>query len=182
MKLTFLRALVQVAFCCLLAQRLLPYTLARLPIQFALVNTLYLLSSVLIVLPFKVFIYQRFLSPLRRIPTAPAHLNHWKTWLAAEPSPPQLLEWVNAVKKDPEFQGMMRYRGIGGGERILACSPKALREVLVGQQYSHFDRPIMARKRIEVQAGNGLIASGGDAHKVSRLSLYRRERSPERSP
>ena len=60
----------------------------------------------------------------------------------------------------------MRYRGIGGSERVLLRSPQALREVLVTQQHSDFDRPLMARKRIAVQAGEGLIAGGGGVHKV----------------
>lgn len=167
MELTSLRPPIQLILCWTLSQWILPYTLSRLPLQLTLVATTYFWSFLLIVWPFKVFIYQQFLSPLRPIPNAPPELNHRKTWLAAEPSPPQLLHWVKSVKTHPDFRGLMRYRGIGGSERILLCTPAALREVLVTQQYSHFDRPVMARKRIAVQAGTGLIASGGEIHKVS---------------
>lgn len=166
MRPTSLRPAAHLLLCGLLTQKVLPFTLVRLPLQIALFVSIFVLSSLLVVWPFTLFVYQPYFSPLRPIPSAPKELNHWKTWLAAEPTPPQLLQWANVVKKDPQFRGLMRYRGIGGGERILLCNPAALKEVLVAQQYSHFDRPIMGRKRIAVQAGTGLIASGGDAHKV----------------
>ncbi|CAK4034376.1 cytochrome P450 [Lecanosticta acicola] len=171
MKLASLQSPLHLLLCYLFVQRVVPHALALLSVRIVLAVTLYIWSFLLLVFPFNVFIYQRLLSPLRHIPTVPTELNHWKTWLAAEPSPPQLLEWVKVVKERPGFQGLMRYRGIGGGERILICGPKAMREVLVAQQYSHFDRPLIARKRIAVQAGTGLIASGGDVHKAQKRML-----------
>lgn len=167
MGLASLRPPLQLLLCGIITQRLLPYSAARLPLQLVLIPTLYFWSLLLVVWPYYLFVYQPYLSPLRHILQAPSELNNRKTWLATEPSPPQLLQWVKAVKGHPNFTGLMRYRGIGGSERVLVCTPPALREVLVAQQYSSFDRPLMARKRIAVQAGNGLIASGGDVHKVS---------------
>lgn len=167
MDLTSLQWPLQLLCSSIITQKILPYTLPLLPLQLTLVAVIYLGITLSVVLPFKVLIYQPFLSPLRHVPDAPSELNNWKTWLAAEPSPPQLLQWVKRVEGYAGFEGMMRYRGIGGNERILVCKSPALKDVLVTQQYSHFDRPAMARKRIAVQAGNGLIASSGDIHKVS---------------
>lgn len=65
----------------------------------------------------------------------------------------------------------MRYYGIGGTERVLVSGTSALKDVLVTKQYKFFDRPTMARKRIAVQAGNGLIASAGDIHKSQKRKL-----------
>ena len=171
MKLSTLRSPLQLLFCWAVVERILSFSVLRLPLQILLISACYLAITLLIVLPCKVLIYQKFLSPLRDIPTAPANANNWKTWLVAEPTPPQLLEWMREVQNDPAFEGMMRYRGIGGSERVLICRPTALREVLVAQQYSYFDRPALARQKIAIQVGDGLIASAGDVHKV-RFRFY----------
>lgn len=133
----------------------------------------YVFISVFLVYPFHLFIYLPHLSPLRNIPGPPPGKNIWRTWLAKEPSPPQLLEWVKAASKHhgDNFHGAMRYYGIGGREQVLVVGSQVLKEVLVTKQYKSFDRPTMARKRIAVQAGDGLIASAGDLHKQQKRKL-----------
>ena len=165
MRLTSLRAPLQLLACVVLTHRIVPSSLL---FEIPLSLLLYALTSIFLLWPFHLFIYLPHLSPLRSIPSPPPGLNTWRTWLAAEPTPPQLQTWVRAAAKHhgDEFRGVMRYYGIAGGERILLTSTEALREVLVAKQYNFFDRPTMARKRIAVLAGDGLIASGGNEHKV----------------
>lgn len=166
MQLSSLRPVLQLCACLALAHNL--QSSASLPATGFLAIAWYAAVNVFIIIPFYLFVYPIYLSPLRHIPSPPPGHNTWRTWLGQEPTPLQLLAWVNATAKENgnAYRGVMRYRGIGGGERLLVSSPETMREVLVTKQYESFDRLTMARKRIAIQAGNGLIASAGDVHKV----------------
>lgn len=115
------------------------------------------------------FLYPTLLSPIRHIPYI---CSDWQTrlyrWVYTEPTPVQLGAWV----KRTQHNGLVRYTGIGGEERVLALSSQAVKEVLVLQGYSHFERPANSRKRFAALTGHGLLAMEGEAHKVRAGTMY----------
>lgn len=133
-----------------------------------------------------IWIYPLFVSPLRKLPEPSG--NHW-IWgqfrrIIAEPSGKPMRAWfvlaqerlgislltgicrVNEIPND----GILRYRGLFNQERILVCSPKALAEVLVTNNYA-FQKPHSIRWSIGRILGVGVLLAEGDEHKMQRRNL-----------
>ncbi|CAM1506733.1 Fc.00g063740.m01.CDS01 [Cosmosporella sp. VM-42] len=115
-----------------------------------------------------IWIYPLFVSPLRHLPQPSG--NHWLFGqfkrIMAEPSGIPMREWVNEIHND----GIIRYRGMFNQERILVCSPKALAEVLVTNNYA-FEKPSQVKWSIGRILGIGVLLAEGDEHKMQRRSL-----------
>ncbi|KAI8684130.1 hypothetical protein NCS57_00078500 [Fusarium keratoplasticum] len=115
-----------------------------------------------------IWIYPLLVSPLRHLPE-PSN-NHWLLGQAkrifAEPSGVPMREWVAEIPND----GIIRYRGLLNQERILVCSPKALAEVLVTNNYA-FAKPSYLQQSIGRILGIGVLFAEGDEHKMQRRSL-----------
>lgn len=122
----------------------------------------------LIILVWWFFLYPTFFSPLRHIP---AVQTGWRTrvyeWIYKEPTPPQIVEWI---KKTPN-NGLVRYYGIGGTQRVLLTSPDAVREVMVTKRYEFFQKPDTMNQVIRKLFGEGLLTSEGDAHRLQKRAL-----------
>ena len=73
---------------------------------------------------------------------------------------------MNEIPND----GIIRYRGLFNQERILVCSPKALAEVLVSNNYA-FEKPSQIRHSIGRILGYGILFTEGDVHKLQRRNL-----------
>ncbi|KAM5356025.1 hypothetical protein ACJ41O_002671 [Fusarium nematophilum] len=116
----------------------------------------------------RVWIYPFLVSPLRHLPEPPK--SHWLLGqtkkILAEPSGLPMREWANDLPND----GLIRYRGLLNQERILVCSPKALAEVLVTNNYA-FTKPSQLRWSIGRILGIGVLLAEGDEHKLQRRSL-----------
>ncbi|KAF4977395.1 hypothetical protein FZEAL_6072 [Fusarium zealandicum] len=115
-----------------------------------------------------VWIYPILASPLRHLPE-PSD-NHW-IWgqgkkIFRHPSGVPMREWVTEIPND----GIIRYRGIFNQERVLVCSPKALAEVLVTNNYA-FAKPAQIRWSIGRILGVGILLAEGEEHKMQRRSL-----------
>jgi hypothetical protein len=89
------RPAVQLVLCIVLANR--GSYASSLPLQVLLTLLFYIAISTFLVLSLSLFIYLPLLSPLRSIPSPPRGHNTWQTWLAKEPTPPQLLDWVRLI-------------------------------------------------------------------------------------
>ena len=70
------------------------------------------------------------------------------------------------IQNNPN-EGLIRYVGMFGAERLLVSDPKALREVLYEKSYS-FHKPIIA-KRIVGSLIGGILVTEGNLHKVRTL-------------
>lgn len=73
---------------------------------------------------------------------------------------------VNEIPND----GIIRYFGMFNQERILICSPKAMSEVLVTNNYA-FSKPSEFRWSIGRILGVGILLAEGDEHKMQRRNL-----------
>ncbi|KAI5362760.1 putative cytochrome P450 [Septoria linicola] len=135
----------------------------------ALVGTLAVLAF--LHLSWRFVVYPRFASPLRHIPAV--YLD-WRTrlyrWIYVEPTPDQVLTWLEQTPKQLVEHGIVRYPGIGGQERVLLVSPEALREVLEVKAYNDFQKPLLNRQRLAM-FGNGLLASDGTEHHMQRKKM-----------
>lgn len=80
-----------------------------------------------------------------------------------EPDATTLLKY----QKETPNEGIIRYTGVLGTERVLLVSPEVRKHVFVTHPYD-FLKPFV-KKRIGHVTGNGLIVSEGDVHKVSFL-------------
>jgi hypothetical protein len=87
---------------------------------------------------YRFYLKPSFFSPLRHIPQAQAD---WRfrlyQWVYTEPDPIRINGWVRGLK----HEGLVRYPGIGGTERVIPLSSDAVKEVLVTKAYSCFERP-----------------------------------------
>jgi cytochrome P450 len=117
---------------------------------------------------YRFYLHPALFSPLRHIPQARAD---WRfrlyQWIYTEPDPMTVSRWVEKT----QHQGLVRYPGIGGTERILPLTSEAVKEVLVTQAYSCFHRPALGRARLRALMGNGLLAVDDQDHKIHRRKL-----------
>ncbi|KAF2127396.1 cytochrome P450 [Dothidotthia symphoricarpi CBS 119687] len=117
---------------------------------------------------YRFYLYPSLFSPLRHIPKAQAD---WRfrlyQWVYTEPSPIRLSQWV----KDTQYEGLVRYSGLGGTERVLPLSSDAVKEVLVTKAYSCFERPRLSRERLGALLGNGLLAIDDNQHRAHKRKL-----------
>ncbi|KAI1811461.1 cytochrome P450 [Poronia punctata] len=115
-----------------------------------------------------VLLYPNLFSPLKSLPEPAGGSiwnGHFKTILA-KPNGIPMREWASTVPND----GIMRYRGLLNGERVLVLGPKALSEVLVTKNY-HFEKPQMMRHTLGRILGVGILLAEGDEHKLQRKNL-----------
>lgn len=106
-------------------------------------------------------------SPLRHIPRARAD---WRSrlyrWVYLEPNPDTVWEWI---QKTPH-EGLVRYSGIGGVQRVTVLNADAAKDVLISQAYSATMRPPRNRERFTALFGEGLLSAEGDIHKVCQVT------------
>ncbi|KAK4936808.1 hypothetical protein LTR10_022397 [Elasticomyces elasticus] len=117
---------------------------------------------------YNTFIYPRFVSPLRHLPTVPggSWINgHWMT-LLKEPSGIPMRRWANEIPNN----GLIRYLHLFNRERLLLASPQALSEVLTLKSYD-FVKPELLRLGIGQVLGVGVLLAEGDEHKTQRKNL-----------
>lgn len=126
-----------------------------------------LLTSVFM---YRTVLYPRFFSPIRHIPTPKgAHwlLGHFPDIFRYPTGNPQL-RWVEELSNN---DGLIRYIGLFGGERIMPCNAKTLSEVLHHKSY-HFIKPPFMRQSIGNVLGlRGLLFAEGDEHRHQRKLL-----------
>lgn len=119
---------------------------------------------------YRTVLYPHFLSPIRHLPTASgAHwfLGHFRE-IAHDPTGSPQLRWVEEL---PHDNGLIRYIGLFGGERIMPCSAKTLAEVLHHKSYV-FVKPDFMRSGIGRILGlRGLLFAEGDEHRHQRKLL-----------
>ncbi|KXL48014.1 MAG: hypothetical protein FE78DRAFT_29505 [Acidomyces sp. 'richmondensis'] len=114
-----------------------------------------------------IFLYPRFFSPLRDIPTPPGGnfvLGHTRTILKA-PSGWPMRDWIESIPND----GLIRY-SVWFQERLLITNPKTLAEVLVTKNYD-FVKPYHFRTSLGRILGIGILLAEGDEHKKQRKNL-----------
>ncbi|RDW72924.1 hypothetical protein BP6252_06831 [Coleophoma cylindrospora] len=103
-------------------------------------------------------------NPLRHIPRAKQ--PPLRRRLLIEPDSRQCEEWMRETPND----GLIRYSGILGAERILVTDPRGVRDILQLQPYS-FVKPGPIRKIIRSILGDGLVVAEGSMHKVSQRKV-----------
>jgi cytochrome P450 len=117
---------------------------------------------------YRFYLVPTLLSPLRHIPKAQAD---WRfslyEWIYTEPDPIRINRWVAKT----QHNGLVRYPGIGGTERIIPLNSDAVKEVLVTKAYSCFERPALSRARLRTLLGNGLLSVDDNEHKLHRRKL-----------
>ncbi|KAF2857711.1 cytochrome P450 78A3 [Piedraia hortae CBS 480.64] len=113
------------------------------------------------------FIYPRFFSPLRHLPTPPTDgkpFSHTRLILS-EPTGVPLAAWVDSVPND----GLIRY-SMWLSERVLVTNPKALGDVLVTRSYDFVKPPRLVAGLGRI-LGIGVLLAEGDEHKRQRKML-----------
>ncbi|KAK1249104.1 hypothetical protein MKX07_002620 [Trichoderma sp. CBMAI-0711] len=117
---------------------------------------------------YDVFLYPKWFSPLRHLPTAPGShwlMGHGLKILADKPGAP-MREWALTIPND----GLIRYYWFFNRERVLVTSPKALGEVLTTNSYA-FQKPENVRTFLGRILGYGVLVAEGDEHKRQRRNL-----------
>lgn len=128
----------------------------------------YFSITLLAIATWSLCIYPRFISPLRHIPQARlGWRDRLYKWIYTEPDPNAVFDWLRRTPNN----GLIRYPGIGGVERILIVSPAAIKEVLVTRAYGSFERPLLGRQRFAGLFGHGLLSAEGDVHKVAKRKM-----------
>ncbi|KAK6430844.1 hypothetical protein LTR95_012998 [Oleoguttula sp. CCFEE 5521] len=138
------------------------YSIGLFLTTFTLYITLWASSAI-----WAIFIYPRFFSPLRDIPTPPD--NHWfwgqtRRIMRDRNGGPQQV-WEETVPND----GLIRY-SMWFQERVLVTTPKVLGEVLVTKNYE-FIKPRQLRNGLGRILGVGILLAEGDEHKRQRKDL-----------
>lgn len=133
-------------------------------ITIALFFTIITISKLL----YQFFLYPRFFTPLRQIPTPSA--RHWlrgNTASGLVETPHELIkEWATTIPND----GLLRYYIVGQIERLVLTNPKALSEVLNSKVYD-FAKPTIAQQNLRRVVGDGVLLAEGDDHKFQRKNL-----------
>ncbi|KAJ7624701.1 cytochrome P450 [Roridomyces roridus] len=115
---------------------------------------------------YRLVLYPRFFSPLRKIPGPPLGnplLGQFLPWLWGEPCIPQR-EW--AKQHGPTVRAMTLF----GVERMIYLSPEALNHILVKGWHEH-PRPPYMRAMLGLVAGHGLFTTTGEDHKRLRKAM-----------
>lgn len=130
------------------------------------------LSSVLLtsLAMYRTVLYPRLFSPMRHIPTPKgAHwlLGHFPEIFRGPTGAPHL-KWVEEL---PNNDGLIRYIGLFGVERIMPTNAKTLSEVLHHKSYL-FVKPDFVRDSIGSILGlRGILFAEGDEHRHQRKLL-----------
>nr|OQO22202.1 hypothetical protein B0A51_10867 [Rachicladosporium sp. CCFEE 5018] len=138
------------------------YSIGLFLTTFTLYVTLWTSSAI-----WAIFIYPRFFSPLRDIPT-PSD-NRWfygqtRRIMRDRNGGPQQ-DWEENIPND----GLIRY-SMWFQERLLVTTPKVLGEVLVTKNYE-FIKPRQLRNGLGRILGVGILLAEGDEHKRQRKDL-----------
>ncbi|KAK4949743.1 hypothetical protein LTR10_011585 [Elasticomyces elasticus] len=113
------------------------------------------------------FLYSRFFTPLKQIPTPPS-----RSFLkGSHPYDPKtrmipLRDWNRTIPNN----GLIRFYLPGYQERLLVTSPRALSEILVTNE-AHFTKPDFVKIRLQYVTGSGLLLADGEEHRMQRKSL-----------
>ncbi|KAM0715206.1 hypothetical protein Q7P37_009671 [Cladosporium fusiforme] len=121
-----------------------------------------LLAGSLLFATYRTYIYPNFFSPLRHIPQPSGALPFIGHDLAAFQQPPakDFGRWMREVDND----GLIRFRGLFGCDRLLVTNAKAISEVLVTRAYD-LQKPSALSELCRKFIGTGLITAEGDEHK-----------------
>ncbi|OAQ59456.1 cytochrome P450 97B3 [Pochonia chlamydosporia 170] len=114
------------------------------------------------------FVRPHFTSPLRHLPQGTGShwlLGHGRKLTSGLPAAP-MREWITEMEHD----GLIRYFFFFNRERVLVCSPSALKEVLVSKTYD-FPKPAALRTILGRTLGSGILLAEGDEHKAQRKNL-----------
>lgn len=108
---------------------------------------------------YHIVLYPTYLSPLRYLPSpkqAPLLQR-----LLTEPDYDKLIEWINEIPND----GLIRYYGFLGSERLLVTTPQGCKEVLQTQGYNYIKLP-WALEIMGQFAPQGILVAPPPKHKV----------------
>ncbi|KAI9035670.1 cytochrome P450 [Aspergillus affinis] len=126
-------------------------------------------SSIAFFIVHKLFIYPRFVSPLRFLPRAPGGypiLGHAFTGFT-EPIGQEYMRFMQEVPNE----GIILMRDLFNSAHLLLTSTAALKEVLSKRPYM-FEKPWKYREfAIAVVGRGGILAAEGDAHKIQRRHI-----------
>ncbi|KAF9005232.1 cytochrome P450 [Cyathus striatus] len=134
----------------------------RMVIYASVLITVYVAWSAL----YYLFLYPRFLSPLRSIPGPPiGHLiyGQFPDIISGEAGIPQR-QWVK------DYGPVVRVVGPIGIERLIFMKPEAIHKILVSD-WIDYPRPKFMRDVLGLVTGYGLLTVTGDEHKQMRKSM-----------
>ncbi|KAH7099379.1 cytochrome P450 [Auriculariales sp. MPI-PUGE-AT-0066] len=117
-------------------------------------------------LVYNVYLYPRFVSPLRHLPGPPLGgviAGQVRAMLADECGLPQL-EWVK------EHGSIVRAVGPLGIERLIFTRPEALQKIMV-EDWLENPRPAFMRKVLGIVTGYGLLTVTGNDHRLMRKTM-----------
>ncbi|KAH8688726.1 cytochrome P450 monooxygenase [Talaromyces proteolyticus] len=137
-------------------------------LQFVAFLATAILSLISILYFYILILYPTIFTPLRDIPTPPGRslLTGATLRLPGGPHTHDPRYWRETIPND----GLIRFYLVGGRERLLVTSAKALSEILVTKA-SHFVKPEFVRRRLYYVTGNGLLLAEGEEHSVQRKSF-----------
>ncbi|KAM0326282.1 hypothetical protein ACHAQA_006880 [Verticillium albo-atrum] len=120
---------------------------------------------------YRVFIFPRFVSPLRHLP-GPKDGHVFIGQMAKQlmtPGPIDIfLDWMRMWPNEP----LIRYLSLGNQETIMINSPAALKEMQQTKSYS-FCKPSIAARMFSPITGHGILFAEGEVHKRQRNQLSR---------
>ncbi|KAJ5151789.1 hypothetical protein N7492_010084 [Penicillium capsulatum] len=118
-------------------------------------------------LVYRLFLYPRFLTPLKDIPTPKG-----RKWLTGNTNsyfievPYALVQdWIKNIPN----RGLIRYYIVGNFEWLLLTSAEALSEFLVKKNYD-FEKPKLLEQLRHI-IGDGMVLAEGDVHKAQRKAF-----------
>ncbi|KAJ7749416.1 cytochrome P450 [Mycena metata] len=112
---------------------------------------------------YRLFLYLRYLSPLRHLP-GPSMGNPILGRSTQIADPKVNKEWVR------KYGACFRVVGILGTEAIVCMTPEALEQILV-RDWMTYPRPVFLRNSSGLAAGRGLFTTIGNEHKRLRTLL-----------
>ena len=86
----------------------------------------------------------------------------WLRKCLKEPKAPDVYRYMNQTPNN----GLLRYSGMFGAERVVVTSLEGLREVLQEKSYK-FHKSQIAKRIVGPLLGDGILIAEGDVHKVS---------------
>ena len=99
-------------------------------------------------------------NPLRHLPS-PDQGPLYKRFLI-EPQSHECKKWLQSIPNN----GLIRYYGIMGRERVLVTDPQGVKDILQLETYK-FEKPPALRTVLQGLLGDGLVTAEGQNHRVS---------------
>ncbi|CAG7936706.1 unnamed protein product [Penicillium salamii] len=116
----------------------------------------------------RLFLYPRFLTPLKHVPTP--KIRHWLTGnmksYFIELQDGMMQHWIRTVPN----KGLIRLYIVGNFEWLFPTNVEALMEILVKKSYD-FEKPEFIEHVLKQNIGDGLVLAKGDVHKAQRKIL-----------